>query len=316
MASKKSKSSFDKMVKELDVIEQPLVCGKRTRNQTLFHSIGGSLVPTPPEHTFQERIKQEKDKEAGKAKQPRTKRQPNLPPGYSTGGASPPDVPPVLVPQFSVQNYSMPGPPYFYERFMAPGDSSKPPEPVAYHVIPRPSKLLPYRSRAKKSPGPSVPLPNAKGSKKMPVAQVTLPQAASKLSGRVRHPDDPESESDLPVAVATLIDVQSAGAAAVETESDSDPDDVKPLPVASKMFMFNELVPGAGVVVTDDNLLDVVGLIEFITKQSRRNSARVLRRLVDEGQFDQSSVITRSQAGMNYVAFFVVFCEADPFWIH
>ena len=280
MASKKSKSSFDKMVKELDVIEQPLVSGKRTRNQTLFHSIGGSLVPTPPEHTFQERIKQEKDKEAGKAKQPRTKRQPNLPPGYSTGGASPPDVPPVLVPQFSVQNYSMPGPPYFYDRSMVPGDSSKPPEPVAYHVIPRPSKLLPYRVQASKSTEQPVQLAESK-----------LTGNASKMTGKVRRPD--ETESDAESAVLSTEDKPVVSPVKDEKKLD---DEVCSF-FAPKMLLLDELSPGKGVAVTSDNLLDLIGLIQVVTNQSRHLSAQVLRRLIKSGSFDESKIISKHQDG-------------------
>ena len=200
------------MSKDLDINmrghEEP-VDGKRRRNQTKFHL---------------DEVVAEFEKKTSRAK-----KQATPPANHHFGVAfrsfpglveSPPPsggfpAMPEPVPRFSVQNNA--GHFHYYQQFMAPAGSAGIPEPAAYHVLSRPSKLLPYCVVSNPQEKPA-----------MPVVHVSLPQ--SNLSGRVRHPDDPESDSDLPIAIAKLIDVVQP-AASVDTESDNEPGE--DIPVAS-----------------------------------------------------------------------------------
>jgi len=314
MPPKKKLDWACKVSKDLDINmkghEEP-VGGKRKRNQTKFHL---------------DEVVAEFEK-----KTPRVKKQATPPANHHFGVAfrsfpglieSPPGgfpARPEPVPQFSVQNNA--GHFHYYQQFMAPPGSAGIPEPAAYHVLPRPSKLLPYRSVDKASEEKPA----------MPVVHVSLPQ--SNLSGRVRHPDDPESDSDLPVAIAKLIDVQPA--ASVDTESDNEPGEDIPvasgvvesqvavgvqvasevvesqvavgapvasgvvesqvavgIPVASEKFLFNELIPGGEVMVID-GLLDAVGLVQLVTGSNRNYAGEILRNMIKEQRFPSDKIIIK-----------------------
>jgi len=315
MPPKKKLDWACKVSKDLDINmkghEEP-VGGKRKRNQTKFHL---------------DEVVAEFEK-----KTPRVKKQATPPANHHFGVAfrsfpglieSPSGgfpARPEPVPQFSVQNNA--GHFHYYQQFMGPPGSAGIPEPAAYHVLPRPAKLLPYRSVDKaneeKPASPEKPVPHDES--ELPVT--------SKLSGRVRQAEETESDADdnVPSAVALPVDVpvQSVPnviepAVSVQTEVESDPDDEIPI-ASSEMLHFNELIPGASVTVID-GLLDAVGLVHVVTGKNRHLSARLLRRVVDDDLFDSSNFIEKASGTFlcMYCIFFInwdYFGPIEPVLIH